>query len=76
MRDRTVELSRRWRRRGHHLALGIGIAVGYATCGEIGFEAPITQLFEQLFAQAADHGLADLDHSALFVELASRNGMT
>ncbi|RJP71196.1 MAG: NAD(P)-dependent oxidoreductase [Comamonadaceae bacterium] len=46
-----------------------------ATAGEIGFDAPITQLFEQLFAQAADHGLADLDHSALFVELASRNGM-
>ncbi|WP_439588813.1 NAD(P)-dependent oxidoreductase [Hydrogenophaga sp.] len=46
-----------------------------ATASEIGFEAPITQLFEQLFAQAADHGLAELDHSALFVELASRNGM-
>ena len=29
----------------------------------------------RLQAQAADHGLSDLDHSALFVELASRNGM-
>ena len=45
------------------------------TASEIGFEAPITKLFEQLFAEAADHGLADLDHSALFMELASRNGM-
>ena len=45
------------------------------TANEIGFDAPITGLFEQLFAQAADHGLADLDHSALFMELASRNGM-
>lgn len=45
------------------------------TAEEIGFEAPITALFERLFAQAADHGLSDLDHSALFVELASRNGM-
>lgn len=45
------------------------------TAQEIGFEAPITALFEQLFAQAVEHGLADLDHSALFVELASRNGM-
>lgn len=45
------------------------------TASEIGFDAPITQLFEQLFAQAAEHGLSDLDHSALFVELASRNGM-
>ena len=38
MRDRTGELSEQWRRRGHELTLGIGIAVGYATCGEIGFE--------------------------------------
>lgn len=46
-----------------------------ATASEIGFEAPITGLFEQLFSQAAEHGLTDLDHSALFVELARRNGM-
>ncbi len=46
-----------------------------ATANEIGFEAPITSLFEQLYAQGIDHGLADLDHSGLFVELASRNGM-
>ena len=38
MRDRTAELSEQWHRRGHELTLGIGIAVGYATCGEIGFE--------------------------------------
>ena len=38
MRDRTGELSQQWRRRGHELTLGIGIAVGFATCGEIGFE--------------------------------------
>jgi len=37
MRDRTAELSTEWKRRGHDLELGIGIAVGYATCGEIGF---------------------------------------
>ena len=41
----------------------------------MGFDAPVTTLFEQLFAQAVDHGLGDLDHSALFVELAQRNGM-
>jgi class 3 adenylate cyclase len=38
MRDRTAELSAEWKRRGHDLELGIGIAVGYATCGEIGFD--------------------------------------
>lgn len=45
------------------------------TAHEVGFDAPVTRLFENLFAQAAEHGLGDLDHSALFVELASRNGL-
>jgi class 3 adenylate cyclase len=38
MRERLQELSVRWRRRGYDLALGIGIAQGYATIGAIGFE--------------------------------------
>jgi len=46
------------------------------TAQSLGFEAPISTLFEQLYAQAIDHGLTDLDHSGLFVELAQRNGMT
>jgi len=46
-----------------------------ATAQEVGFDAPITALFEQLYAQGIEHGLADLDHAGLFVELASRNGM-
>ena len=46
-----------------------------ATAEEVGFDAPVTQLFEQLYAQGVDHGLADLDHAGLFVEMASRNGM-
>jgi 2-hydroxy-3-oxopropionate reductase len=45
------------------------------TAESLEFEAPITSLFEQLYAQAIDHGLSDLDHSGLFVELAQRNGM-
>lgn len=46
-----------------------------ATAQEIGFDAPVTALFENLYAEAVDHGLGDLDHSGLFVELASRNAM-
>ncbi len=42
---------------------------------ETGMDAPIVSFFEQLYAQAESHGLGDLDHSGLFVELASRNGM-
>ena len=45
------------------------------TAREVGFDAPITALLEQLYAQGIEHGLADLDQSGLFVELASRNGM-
>jgi 3-hydroxyisobutyrate dehydrogenase-like beta-hydroxyacid dehydrogenase len=46
-----------------------------ATAEEMGFDAPVTTLLEQLYAQAADNGLTDLDHSGLFVELAARNGL-
>ena len=46
-----------------------------ATADEVGFDAPITALFEQLYREGIAHGLADLDHAGLFVELASRNGM-
>ncbi len=45
------------------------------TASALGFQAPITELFERLYSEAIDHGLADLDHSGLFVELARRNGM-
>ena len=38
MRDRVAALAERWRARGHDLALGVGIAQGYATLGAIGFE--------------------------------------
>jgi 3-hydroxyisobutyrate dehydrogenase-like beta-hydroxyacid dehydrogenase len=46
------------------------------TAQETSMDTPITALFETLYAQAAEHGLGELDHSGLFVELASRNGMT
>lgn len=45
------------------------------TAEEIGFDAPITRLFEKLFSDGVENGLTDLDHAGLFVELASRNGM-
>ena len=45
------------------------------TAASIGFEAPITGLLEKLYAEGIEHGLSDLDHAGLFVELASRNGM-
>jgi adenylate cyclase len=38
MRDVVAGLAARWRKRGWDLALGVGIAQGYATIGAIGFE--------------------------------------
>lgn len=46
-----------------------------ATAKEIGFDAPVTEMFEKLYRDGIEHGLGDLDQSALFVELASRNGI-
>ena len=47
-----------------------------STAQDMGFEAPITTLFETLYAEGIAHGMTDLDHSGLFVELARRNGMS
>lgn len=38
MRERAAELGAHWRRRGHEVGFGVGIAQGYATLGRIGFE--------------------------------------
>jgi 2-hydroxy-3-oxopropionate reductase len=38
-------------------------------------DMPLTTLLERLYADAVDHGDADLDHSALWRELARRNGV-
>ncbi|MEA2661973.1 MAG: adenylate cyclase [Chloroflexota bacterium] len=38
MRTRFADLQSGWKKRGYELGLGIGIAVGYATLGRIGFE--------------------------------------
>ena len=46
-----------------------------ATAGQLGFDAPVTALLRTLYCEGMDHGLQDLDHSGLFVELARRNGM-
>ena len=38
MRERVDHLVTIWQKRGYELALGVGIAQGYATIGAIGFE--------------------------------------
>jgi DNA-binding response OmpR family regulator len=38
LREEMAELTSQWRKRGYELDFGAGIAVGHATCGEVGFE--------------------------------------
>jgi class 3 adenylate cyclase len=38
MRDAVAALAVAWRKRGHQIGFGIGIAQGFATLGQIGFE--------------------------------------
>ncbi len=38
MRERMDELTGRWQKLGHELGFGVGISLGYATLGKIGFE--------------------------------------
>ena len=60
MRERAGELGKAWRKRGHELDFGVGIANGYATLGKIGFEGrfdygaigPVTNLASRLCDEA------------------------
>ena len=61
LREEMRELTPRWRKRGYDLDFGAGIALGYATCGEVGFEGrsdyaaigAVTNLASRLADQAA-----------------------
>jgi adenylate cyclase len=60
MRQQVQELADRWQRRGHELALGVGIAQGYATLGRVGYAdrseyasvGSVTNLATRLCAEA------------------------
>ena len=62
VKQRFAELADTWRKRGSELALGVGIAAGYATLGRIGFEGrwdygalgPVTNLAARLSSHAED----------------------
>jgi class 3 adenylate cyclase len=62
MRNRMASQLNTWRRLGHDLGFGIGIAMGYATLGQIGFEGrydygaigAVVNLASRLCGEAAD----------------------
>ena len=61
MRAAVGDLAAGWKKRGHDLGFGVGVANGYATLGAIGFEGrrdygaigPVTNLSARLCAEAA-----------------------
>jgi class 3 adenylate cyclase/HAMP domain-containing protein len=61
MRGTIGKLTENWRNRGHFLGFGIGIAVGYATLGQVGFDrrleyaavGSVTNLASRLCDEAA-----------------------
>ena len=62
LREEMAELTLRWRKRGYELGFGAGLALGYATCGQVGFEGrfdyaaigAVTNLAARLADEAAD----------------------
>ena len=61
LREEMAQLTPRWQKRGYDLDFGAGIALGYATCGEVGFEGrfdyaaigAVTNLASRLADEAA-----------------------
>jgi CheY-like chemotaxis protein len=63
LRERMREVTAIWQKRGYELGFGAGIALGYATCGEVGFKgrsdyAAIGSV-TNLAARLADEATAD-----------------
>jgi len=59
MREAVARMARSWAGRGHEIGFGVGIAQGYATLGQIGFEgrfdyAPIGTVINVAFRLCAD----------------------
>jgi class 3 adenylate cyclase/CheY-like chemotaxis protein len=76
MRDRFGPMSEGWRKRGYELGFGVGIAVGYATLGRIGFEGRhdygaignVTILASRLSSQAGPNQILLSQRAAGMIE--------
>ena len=71
MRDAIAALTETWRRWGHDIGFGIGIAHGFATLGTIGFEGrfdyaaigTVSNVASRLCDEASGNQWANLDAS-------------
>jgi adenylate cyclase len=76
MREAVTTLAEQWRRRGHEIGFGIGIAQGYATLGRIGFKdhidytamGTVTNLAARLCDAARDGQILISQRAAASVE--------
>ncbi len=76
MRAAVAALTTTWRRQGHQIGFGVGIAQGYATLGQIGFEGhvdytaigTVTNLAARLCGAAGDNQILISQRVAAAVE--------
>jgi GAF domain-containing protein len=76
MREAALAVLKAWRRHGHDIGFGVGIAQGYATLGQIGFAermdytaiGTVTNLAARLCAEAKDRQILVSSHVAAAVE--------
>ncbi len=76
MRARMGELCQRWKRMGHRLGFGVGISLGYATVGLVGFEGrldytasgTVINLASRLCDEAQDNEILLSPRAALAVD--------
>ncbi len=80
MRDAVAGLSESWRKRGHQIGFGVGVAQGFATLGRIGFEGrddysaigTVVNLAARLCAEARDGQILLSQRVATVVEAVAR----
>jgi len=76
LRSRMWELCKQWRRLGHRLGFGVGVSLGYATVGMVGFEGRFDytasgtaiNLASRLCDEAADGEILLSTRAAIAVE--------
>ena len=76
MRERVAELSESWRKQGHELGFGVGIAQGFATLGTIGFEGrydyaaigPVANLASRLCDEAGSGDILISQRALVMIE--------
>jgi adenylate cyclase len=68
MRARVAALADRWRRFGHELGFGIGIASGHATLGNVGYEGRFQYLATGTVVNLASRLCAQAAHEQILID--------